>query len=1182
NLMSYSRKDCRDNFTPLQLAKANYTADNGRSYVNLISCPPGTVEFVDANCELVVPDYRDLITFNAPCPVVDTTQSPAPGTVISSLGFTQISITVTDMNGDFSTCDFFITVVDSISPTFTPVMPDTIQTDLQCMTSLPDYRDSTMVMDNCDPNPIITQDPAPGTDIGGVGTNVTVYVIAEDASGNVDSLPVMVTVIDSDADSELNCRDINLSLDVNNLVSFQLAEIVQGANCSELHSIKIETEAGALVFQADGLIRSSYISFPACNYRFQRLKATVTNSTGQSCWCYITFKQSQGPILNGRSYEFWCFDTLVTDMDKYFSAFGMPVATIPCFGEVPTNFVADWVIPYDCVPGIQDTAKVILREYEAFDKEGRRGSAYDTIVLYRIPQLTNGSLFCAETATIYCSDTSSAFGPVVLVGNPYIGGASFELIDLKLIDGELVFDPIDLDPKCGLQVHVDYWKYGESSCDQQYKVVVELKQNCPGGPSNLFLDPPATNVVGGPPIPPNVWVPQTADYTYWKCEFWVNDLDTLAPVVDCKDDDLLLTTVYTSDHECAAHTYVPPVYVVDDWTGVKQVKATIDGIGSTVLFYNEEKECYESHTQFKLPHRILPYKVIYEAYDSCHNIGLDSCYIRVKDLTRPVAVADKGVTVSLSDKKVWVDAQTFDEGSWDNCEVNLLLARRKDWYEACINLCDSIDTCYVGEHHDLLMQAFLENNKHVDPVEAHYAKTLEWLCNDGQACGEVIYNAWQFDLMKHATLNCLDHPYAVDDQYFENLFRQALNDYDFSLKWKNPSTLFIGTSRFGFSANESYYLDMNGTATPLFDELGAWGATTDFANKRILFTSSYEGFNNEGNVLYALPFGGSTPVKLGRIVNSDGNDSIRIDGLAMSDGVLYGSQQFDRAYSRGIYKIDIETLKAELVLIVPGDPAPATPFGSGIGGIDADPQSQIIYGADDYNRQIVEIDVINGNLTKIADYPEGVNDIDGVAVGSGRIFLVTGTTGSVYIYSLAEAKYITPAESPIIFNENFAAGAAYMPMLDDLVDTWSQIGGGWSDAVPFSCEDACGPVTVEILVMDYWCNWSKAWTDVWVEDKTPVNVAKDVVDGTITCKVYKDNDYTYPGEEHPVSIEYIVEQAKNGEQDAYAALDGIFGGYCKAWVDPYGNFVDIDGYEIDCDIPFYDSVCYCTSYYEQV
>ena len=37
------------------------------------------------------------------------------------------------------------------------------------------------------------------------------------------------------------------------------------------------------------------------------------------------------------------------------------------------------------------------------------------------------------------------------------------------------------------------------------------------------------------------------------------------------------------------------------------------------------------------------------------------------------------------------------------------------------------------------------------------------------------------------------------------------------------------------------------------------------------------------------------PVKLGRIKNVGGNPSIRIDGLAMSNGVLYGSQQFDRA-----------------------------------------------------------------------------------------------------------------------------------------------------------------------------------------------------------------------------------------------------------------------------------------------
>jgi len=154
--------------------------------------------------------------------------------------------------------------------------------------------------------------------------------------------------------------------------------------------------------------------------------------------------------------------------------------------------------------------------------------------------------------------------------------------------------------------------------------------------------------------------------------------------------------------------------------------------------------------------------------------------------------------------------------------------------------------------------------------------------------------------------------------------------------------------------------------------------------------------------------------------------------------------------------------------------------------------------------------------------------------------------------------------------------------LEDLIDEWSQIGGGWSDAVPFSCEDACGPVTVEILVMDYWCNWSTAWTKVWVEDLTPVDVAKDVVDETISCKVYKENNYSYPGEEHPVSIQYIIDQAQIGEQDAYDALDAIFGGYVKAWKDPYGNYVDSAGSEIDCDIPFYDSICDCKKIETQV
>ncbi len=100
--------------------------------------------------------------------------------------------------------------------------------------------------------------------------------------------------------------------------------------------------------------------------------------------------------------------------------------------------------------------------------------------------------------------------------------------------------------------------------------------------------------------------------------------------------------------------------------------------------------CYASGDLVKLGMTQAPVEIEYEVYDSCHNIGRTSCWILVKDEVKPVAVLDKGVTVSLGSKKVWVDAEVFDEGSRDNCDLNLMLARRTDWTESCMDLCDSV------------------------------------------------------------------------------------------------------------------------------------------------------------------------------------------------------------------------------------------------------------------------------------------------------------------------------------------------------------------------------------------------------------------------------------------------------------------------------------------------------------
>ncbi len=980
--------------------------------------------------------------------------------------------------------------------------------------------------------------------------------------------------------AEPNCQDLNVYLDANGDARFRVREfLTNAASGASSAEITITTTYGAVVYGPTVRSTNQTIVLPACAYKDLQLKINVRNQAG-SCWSYLTFKQSNGPVLQGRSKEIYCFDPLIKGghIDDE-----PPMAVIPCVDAVSATFVADWVTPYECLGPFDpanDTSKIIYREYEAFDKKGNRGFVFDTLIVFNLPAisvLTTENAYCAEKDTTYCGEGFA--GPFMIypercepdsVGvDADMDGSGCDTLYFLVYDDSMemwVPNPVFEDYKCGISVHADKWVF-DDDCQPQYKYILDIKQECVPPIQTICTVDPALAATNG--------MTQISE-GYYRCEFWIIDLDTLPPLAYCKGEPLFVgpfkldywdinsgfaalpestiisdgvdgsrlphklivkslkndfiykeediagngfypysqnfemindiqqdgsfdfswkfslgevqddfamtntvgipngntsvafyysvdgeeysiiqgepiveangpdgtgatqalvsidenqsgrvsipvkagntltiraiwnsfgpavlhifgeTIVSTGTHECAAHTYIPPLYAIDDWSGVKQAKAVIEDVGSFTLSYDAEDSCWVSHQQVKLYKKEGPYKVIYEAYDSCHNVGIDSCYIYVKDLVKPIPVVDKGVTVSLSDKKVWVDAKTFDEGSWDNCGVNLLLARRADWYTACIDLCDSIALACTGIHHDSLWVASLEPNKHkedtsfIDEVEAHYAKTLDWMCADSVPCGELIYNAWQYDLMKYATLECIEHPYEVDAKYFRKHFERCYIDFYYKHGTFGPQTHTLPDI---FNESEWHDIDPDGPIQLVFDR-----------------------FKN-------MP-------------NTRGHDIKR-------------------------YRKSASTLKAE-------------------------------------------------------------------------------------------------------------------------VDLYEQIGGGWSDAVPFSCEDACGPVTVEILVMDYWCNWAKAWTKVWVEDKTPLIVAKDVVpEETISCKSYKDKRYDYPDEIHPVNLEYIVAQAKAGEQDAYDLLDEVFGGYEKAWMDPYGNYVDNSGEEIDCEITFYDSVCECSSYVEK-
>lgn len=229
--------------------------------------------------------------------------------------------------------------------------------------------------------------------------------------------------------------------------------------------------------------------------------------------------------------------------------------------------------------------------------------------------------------------------------------------------------------------------------------------------------------------------------------------------------------------------------------------------------------------------------------------------------------------------------------------------------------------------------------------------------------------------------------------------------------------LFVGLSDI---AADSYLVDPDtGQSFPLFDGFELWGATYDPDNERVLF--------NRGPTLYEWPLNGS-PASLGSIKGADSGANLSMYGLAYHNGVLYASRGVQSvADPEGIYTVDPATLSATLVLTFSAGAAVAD-----IGGLAADPATGDLYGTNDDSdlRGLVRLES-NGDLTLLAPYPEGENDIDGLAIGDGRAYLVTDEPGPIFVYDFAVMTYTAPITSPWAISELFAGAGWISPSVGD-------------------------------------------------------------------------------------------------------------------------------------------------------
>ena len=164
----------------------------------VVTCPGSQFVGGNSDCEAVLPNYLILFSATDNCdPSLTKTQSPLPGTIISSSSL--VTLTATDDFGNSSSCSFTASVIDVVSPEITCPGNQFLYVGALCSEALPDYSSLALATDNCDSNPLITQNPTPGTVLSGVGSVQTVTLTARDAGGLQSNCTFSVTLADSTA-----------------------------------------------------------------------------------------------------------------------------------------------------------------------------------------------------------------------------------------------------------------------------------------------------------------------------------------------------------------------------------------------------------------------------------------------------------------------------------------------------------------------------------------------------------------------------------------------------------------------------------------------------------------------------------------------------------------------------------------------------------------------------------------------------------------------------------------------------------------------------------------------------------------------------------------------------------------------------------------------------------------------
>jgi len=264
-----------------------------------IACPGGRIVIATSdNCDGELENYIAQVTAVNQCMVpaagVTFTQSPVAGTMLTlaDLDVPQtVTILAEDLNGNLSSCDFAVTLVDTLPPVM--ICPMDIDTVVRaaCDFTFPDYRGLADITDNCADlaDLVVTQSPPPGSSLTGPDFTQTVTITATDPSGNRSQCTFDLTISD-DIAPLLTCPEPDTLLtngDCEVTIGDYRGAALATDNCTAQDDIVLTQDP------APGTVISGHLTT-------ETITITATDGSGNasSCTFTVTAKDETPPMIN--------------------------------------------------------------------------------------------------------------------------------------------------------------------------------------------------------------------------------------------------------------------------------------------------------------------------------------------------------------------------------------------------------------------------------------------------------------------------------------------------------------------------------------------------------------------------------------------------------------------------------------------------------------------------------------------------------------------------------------------------------------------------------------------------------------------------------------------------------------------------------------------------------------------